>query len=113
MAAIFNAAPIKKKGVVELNQSFKYGNARAVIKDPILPAMFMVPETAPEFLFPTSTQSDHDGLNVISAPKTAMDKKITALHALLIYKLTTRPIDAKENPIMAGIILDFVNPLVL
>ena len=103
---MFNAAPRQKNGVVVPNQAFKYGNANAVTNEPILPAIFIVPDTAPVLLRPISTQSDQEGLNVMSAPKIANDNNITAPMAVLIYKLAINPTEARAKPMIAGTILD-------
>ena len=51
-------------------------------------------------------QSDQDGLSVISAPKTEMDKKKIAEPTELMYTLKISPIAANEKPIIAGTSLD-------
>lgn len=71
----FSTAPTIKNKVVEPVHAKRYGNNKAVMKAPMLPAMFMVPETAPACFFPISTQKDQDGGRVISAPKMARLKK--------------------------------------
>ena len=45
-----------------------------VTKAPRLPAIFIVPETRPEWFLPISIQNAQEGLRVISAPKTAMER---------------------------------------
>ena len=105
-ASMFSPAPTKKNGATEPVRALRYGKASAVKKDPRLPAMFIVPDTAPEFSFPISTHTDHDGLNVISAPKTANERKKTAKLTLSIYTPATKPIEANAKPIIAGNFLE-------
>ena len=77
-ASKFRAAPRMKNKVVDPVQSNKYGKRRAVIKAPMFPAMFIVPDTAPAFSLPISTQNAQEGGRVISAPKIAMLRQIMA-----------------------------------
>lgn len=109
IARIFNTAASIKKGVAEPVNDIMYGKANAVKNDPRFPAIFIVPLTAPEFSLPISTQVDHDGLKVISAPKTAIEIKHIAPITSLIKRLITIPVAARLKPMIAGSFLDKVH----
>jgi len=72
------------------------------MKAPRFPAIFIVPETTPAFSFPISIQNAHDGLKVISAPKTARARNIIE-ELLESERVTiTIPKAANPNPIIEG-----------
>jgi hypothetical protein len=106
IASTLSTAAVIKNGSTEPNQLNRYGNANAVIKDPTFPAIFIVPETAPAFFFPISTQKLQLGLNVISAQKFAIYKKTTAPKAVSMYRLAIKPIVASAKPRIAGNLLE-------
>ena len=107
MAITFNMAPtIKNKFVLPVHAN-KYGKIRAVIKAPKFPAIFMVPDTAPECSFPISAQNAQDDGNVISAPKMAILKNRVAPTAVFMKILPINPMAANANPMTAGKIRDF------
>src|SRR5262245_31158384 len=81
----------------------RYGNAREVTKLPRLPAMFMVPETAPAFLPAISMQKDHEGGRVMSAPKIATASHATAPPGVSMQTLASNPVAASVKPAIAGI----------
>ena len=77
-AARFKPAPTTKNGVVEPVIASRYGKARLVTNDPMLPAMFIVPDTAPAFDRPMSMQNAHEGGSVMSDPNIASVRHNTA-----------------------------------
>lgn len=91
-------------------QLIRYGNAIAVAKEPIFPAIFMAPETVPAYDLPISTQNDQEGLNVMSAPKTAREREITEKRMLSPNKIPVIPVATNANPIIAGSDLDLRQP---
>ena len=80
----------------------------ALVAEPILPIIFMVPETAPEFFPPISIQNVQLGAIVISTPKMAIQKKIMNVTAEMpgIRVQRTSPVTARPNPTIAGILLE-------
>ena len=91
-------------------QLIRYGKAIAVTKDPTFPAIFMAAETVPAYDLPMSIQNDQEGLNVISAPKTATDREITEIRISSAIKIPLIPMTTNVNPIIAGRDLDFLQP---
>ena len=81
-----------------------YGNARAVIKEPRFPAIFIVPDTAPDLRPPISMQNVQLGAMVISTPNMAMLKVRIKANGVesAIWVLSTRPTTPMEKPMTAG-----------
>src|SRR5262245_33304440 len=101
-AVRFKPAPTTKNGVVEPVNASRYGNARLVMKDPMLPAMFIVPDTAPAFARPMSMQNAQAGGRVMSEPNIASVKHSTAGSGLLNARLASIPVAARMKPKVAG-----------
>jgi hypothetical protein len=95
-----------KIGIVTL--AMKNGKIIALVAEPTLPSMFIVPETAPELLPPISIQNVQLGAIVISTPKTAIPKQVIKAKAemfvIRVHKMS--PVAARANPTIAGILLD-------
>ncbi len=73
-----STAPTTKNGVVDPVIASRYGKARLVTNDPMFPAMFIVPDTAPAFDRPMSMQNAHEGGSVMSDPNIASVRHNTA-----------------------------------
>ena len=71
------AASIKKVLALPVSSFNKIGNMIALIAAPILPTIFIEPETAPELIPPISLQNAQLGLSVISTPNVARPKQKT------------------------------------
>src|SRR5205823_10077963 len=80
----------------------RYGKALALTKEPILPSIFIAPETLPAFLPATSAQNTQLGLIVMSAPNTARVKESTAVSAVSARVTASRPATARPKPIIPG-----------
>src|SRR5687768_15452899 len=78
------------------------GKAGPIIADPMLPAIFIVPETWPACLPPISMQNDHEGLSTMSTPKTASDSQKIAGPTEDCWTLIIIPIVVRQKPKIAG-----------
>ena len=65
------AARTKKALALPVWRLWRSGNMMALSAAPMLPTMFIEPETAPELTPPISLQKAQLGLNVISTPNVA------------------------------------------
>jgi hypothetical protein len=94
-----------KKGMVIFDR--KNGNITALAAEPVLPNIFIVPDTTPEQPPPISIQNVELGATVISVPNTAIPKQIMNTDAemlvIRVQKISTAA--ARVNPTIAGIFL--------
>src|SRR5205809_1030915 len=80
----------------------RYGKALALTKEPILPSIFIAPETLPAFLPATSAQNTQLGLIVMSAPNTARVKQSTAVSGAAARVTPSSPATASTKPVIPG-----------